>query len=1251
MGHPESKEAGGLFLQRDDEGRGFLPHRAAANLLQIPEEAFRNHDEAWWSEVHTRLARDNALAPLGLRELHIRSAGGVVRRISAESIVVRLLTDAREQLGADTSREALTYHGAVEYTQQQVIAMMDTVVDALNPDMVKDANHLLRRAAAQQIGPDEHRELWRLSSHVFRHGLVQSISIVEGSVGSLGSGLEERARFQHGGNYPRTAREMALVLLEALTHATFKPSQIGELSSSVLKTMSSTGTCRVVAKLPVTLPQGPRRTRGVSGMWFRSGHQWTHVGILKNGQLSLSQSGIAPLFHMGHSDLVKDPDRYPELEQWLSAAFGGRTAGLSATGVVECRRLAQEIQDQEPWLRGLGLGMHGIALLDPGQLTERLLTEFSRTPICPGPTERVTPTFFAREGVFTILRKKDRKPLGTLRHGHVLLSYEGAGGLMGIHPSTLATNGDRRDAIKEILAAALAPSNGSATSAEMRRCRNVVRRLQRKYPWFAGLHVGTTGHARQTFVPADFVQRFIGILLAEDPDREKLVFLLDDLPTLWGLKTLEISGEELNAAGEVLDQAYEAPVPAVLEKWLDKRYPANRPHRAQARQIFFSAAQLKSRGTPVRLQGSNDQLPAPYDLTIIEDAAEVAAGLEESGSDPAAHPVIAEAQRRVGLGQWTDALTALESAITAQPNNLELVIEHADLLISLGRALEATVELTTMLNREPENIRALIKRGNAYRAQKEFDRAVQDVNRALALESTNVKAWGTLAKIHRLQDRDDDALAAVETALRLDSTYTPGLVAKGELLFKKRKLMEASQCIASLTPEDDIAKGYLPAYILKIKILKVLGDTVSPLRQQAEALAMALIAGRPQDVRLLMTLFEIYTDSDGHLDRSVAGKLAAPTLEAYPRAPEKALGKMWAAVLHALGRHSEAIDALKDYMQGFPFDRGGNILLQRWQQRIEKTSHTGLEEPPQDEDLDRSLQEARQAMTAHRWSEAEQAWSRVLAHTPPADRRSHAMAHMSRAKARMALRQLAAVIADCTAVIRLNGRLNSYSAPAFYLRAQANTELRQLHYAQEDWKNFIVLRDRAERPYELPRLARLELANAYRERARVLARLGHLDSARTSARNALSVNPEDPGSYITLADIESDIGEYELAHIHATTALEIVPESSSAWLAHARAELGLGRAVIAESDAQEALRLDPDKSYAKYVLMQALEQQHRWEEAAGLRRQLERRTGLEEWGLRLSLGVTQISPSVRSTRWPSMLSVIEGPNDDMGWYS
>jgi tetratricopeptide (TPR) repeat protein len=143
-------------------------------------------------------------------------------------------------------------------------------------------------------------------------------------------------------------------------------------------------------------------------------------------------------------------------------------------------------------------------------------------------------------------------------------------------------------------------------------------------------------------------------------------------------------------------------------------------------------------------------------------------------------------------GEHQLALEQYEAARALQPDNVDVVLEVADMLIAMNRFDVAERELRRVLKAQPEQGRAWQLLGIANFRRGLYAQAEQDLGRALEQLTASAPAFFYRGEALNQLDRVDEAMAMLQRSLQLDPANARAYYVMGILYDKKSQPQEAA---------------------------------------------------------------------------------------------------------------------------------------------------------------------------------------------------------------------------------------------------------------------------------------------------------------------------------------------------------------------------------------------------------------------------------------------------------------------------
>jgi len=141
--------------------------------------------------------------------------------------------------------------------------------------------------------------------------------------------------------------------------------------------------------------------------------------------------------------------------------------------------------------------------------------------------------------------------------------------------------------------------------------------------------------------------------------------------------------------------------------------------------------------------------------------------------------------------QFSTAITFIEQAITADPNNAAAHGSLGNCLKSLGKHEEALASYDRALTLQPNDANILSNRGATLGDLKRHEEALESYDRALALDPHHVPALDNRGTTLRALQRLEEALASHDRALTINPDYASAHYNLASVLMTQGKLVDA----------------------------------------------------------------------------------------------------------------------------------------------------------------------------------------------------------------------------------------------------------------------------------------------------------------------------------------------------------------------------------------------------------------------------------------------------------------------------
>jgi tetratricopeptide (TPR) repeat protein len=198
---------------------------------------------------------------------------------------------------------------------------------------------------------------------------------------------------------------------------------------------------------------------------------------------------------------------------------------------------------------------------------------------------------------------------------------------------------------------------------------------------------------------------------------------------------------------------------------------------------------------------------------------------------------------RGARGEFESGLEALDRAIAAHPDLVDLYEAKADLLFEAGRGAQGVAVIERALERKPRSISLLYALGALHERMGQIDKSIQAMRRLLEIDPNNSSALNFIGYTLADQGRElEEAERLIRRALLLNPGNGAITDSLGWVLYQKG---DYAQALEYLQRADRVTPGE-PVIIMHV------GDAYRKLGQVKEALAAyrrALAAGPEERVR------------------------------------------------------------------------------------------------------------------------------------------------------------------------------------------------------------------------------------------------------------------------------------------------------------------------------------------------------------------------------------------------------------------
>jgi len=299
----------------------------------------------------------------------------------------------------------------------------------------------------------------------------------------------------------------------------------------------------------------------------------------------------------------------------------------------------------------------------------------------------------------------------------------------------------------------------------------------------------------------------------------------------------------------------------------------------------------------IHIKASGDPLSA---ITMLERA------LAESPGDVYARSILAHAYQQVG--EVERAMTNLQMAVEAEPNNEGLWLSIAGIQLRQRNIGEAEAAIEKALSIQPETAQAYLLLGQIAFRGGDPDKALGLYRKALEMDpgTTGPGAYNSIGMLHLLFGRFDEARDAFENAIRLDSLNGVAHDGLANILIHEGRTEQAMH-------ELQIALKFDPN---QVRALATLASLLSQKGEQEEALQVAERALKvsPEFSILHNNLGLIYRRSDQFELAEKHYKLAIE-YDSQQDAPYVNLAQLY----RQQGKEEEAIDQFRASIAARPY--------------------------------------------------------------------------------------------------------------------------------------------------------------------------------------------------------------------------------------------------------------------------------------------------------------------------------------------
>lgn len=205
-------------------------------------------------------------------------------------------------------------------------------------------------------------------------------------------------------------------------------------------------------------------------------------------------------------------------------------------------------------------------------------------------------------------------------------------------------------------------------------------------------------------------------------------------------------------------------------------------------------------------------------------------------------------------GDHAGAVTAFNTAMTAEPHNRNIQVELARDLRALGRLDEAEVVLGKVLEAEPSKVAALIERGLVLRRRRDHAEAVAAFKLAVAAEPHNRNIQVELARDLRALGRLDEADAVLSRVLDAEPRQFGALVERGHVQRGRGDHAGALTAFEAAAATNPLVSALQLEIVTELRALGRLRD--------AEIVLRKLINADPNNLPAIVRLSHLMLDTN-----------------------------------------------------------------------------------------------------------------------------------------------------------------------------------------------------------------------------------------------------------------------------------------------------------------------------------------------------------------------------------------------------
>jgi tetratricopeptide (TPR) repeat protein len=178
--------------------------------------------------------------------------------------------------------------------------------------------------------------------------------------------------------------------------------------------------------------------------------------------------------------------------------------------------------------------------------------------------------------------------------------------------------------------------------------------------------------------------------------------------------------------------------------------------------------------------------------------------------DKSAHGVITLSKSHTEAGRHEEAMASMESALAANPDDVDLLLATAAVYINLERPVDALAYASRALKVDSTSSEVCIKMALCHRALGNLDATLKFARRAAELAPESSTAHHFCADMLRIAKKPAESLASLREASRLDPGNSTILTETGAILMQLARTAEGK---AELETAIDIDPDNVLAYL------------------------------------------------------------------------------------------------------------------------------------------------------------------------------------------------------------------------------------------------------------------------------------------------------------------------------------------------------------------------------------------------------------------------------------------------------